>query len=500
MSYFSKAANVLIEVTFNVTFVFLGIYKEVLNNTMIKNIVDKIADRTRWGYLAAFILLLISYIVSYVSAQNLMKQEHLLNHTNEVIHDLDNVKSFVTEGESAVRGYLINNKKVFLSQYYTSRDNTDSTFKRVKVLTADNPLQQNSLDSLRTLIDSKFSWLENGISIFDSMHKIPPQMIDNSIEGVTRMARVVNFVHIIQNEERKLWTKRYGRVATYSDTIKAFNIISLVTAILLTFYSIITFTKENKAKKEASRKAAAFREQLEIRVDELAALNLELIELRNLEKFAVTGRISRAIAHEVRNPLTNINLATEQLRGEITPGGDVNLLFDMISRNSDRINLLISDLLNSTRMSELNYTKSSINDILDSSLELAQDRIQLKQIHVVKEYEPDVCHILADSQKVQIAFLNIIVNAIEAMDEYGILHITTQTKNNRCVTVISDTGKGMTKADVERLFEPYFTTKEKGTGLGLTNTQNIILSHKANISAESKPGKGTSFTISFDFA
>ena len=94
----------------------------------------------------------------------------------------------------------------------------------------------------------------------------------------------------------------------------------------------------------------------------------------------------------------------------------------------------------------------------------------------------------------------IVLNAIEAMDEHGILQITTRTKNRRCTATITDNGRGMTKADVGRLFEPYFTTKEKGTGLGLTNTQNIILSHGASISAESTPGKGTTFTLSFDFA
>ena len=467
---------------------------------MINNIVDKIADRIRWGYLAAFLLLLISYIVSFVSAQNLMNQASLVNHTNEVIHDLDNVISFVTKAESAGRGYVINNKQAFLSQYYLSRDNTDSTFKRVKSLTADNELQQDNLDTLKALIQARFLWLEKGISIFDSTHKISNDLLAISNEGVDKMIKVENFVHKIEDEERKLWTTRYARIAKYSDTIKVFNILSIIMAILLTFYSILTFNKENKAKKEASRKAAALREQLEIRVDELAALNLELIELRNLEKFAVTGRISRTIAHEVRNPLTNINLAVEQLRSEIPPGEDINLLFEMISRNSNRINLLISDLLNSTRITELSYTKCSINDVLDGSLELAEDRIKLKQINVIKEYESDVCHILVDPDKIQIAFLNIIVNAIEAMDEYGTLHITTQTRNNRCTTIIRDNGKGMTKADVGRLFEPYFTTKEKGTGLGLTNTQNIILSHHANISAESEPGKGTSFTITFDFA
>ena len=314
------------------------------------------------------------------------------------------------------------------------------------------------------------------------------------------MNRVEDFAYQIQNEERKLFQERNGRLAKYSNIIKDFTIISLIVAILLTFYSIITFNKENKAKKEASEKANAYRQQLELRIDELAALNLELIELRNIEKFAATGRISRTIAHEVRNPLTNINLATEQLRNEIAANEDADILFEMISRNSNRINQLISNLLDSTRISELQYIKSSINDVLDSSLEFASDRVELKQIKVVKDYDKDIYPILVDQEKIKIAFLNIIVNAIEAMDDGGTLHLSTETRNNRCVTKITDTGKGMSKEDVARLFEPYFTTKEKGTGLGLTNTQNIILAHNGKIRVESELGKGTSFTISFNFA
>ena len=467
---------------------------------MIKNIADRIADRVRWGYLGAFILLLISYIVSYFSAQKLMEQAHMVNHTNEVIHDLDNVISFVTKAESAFRGYIINDKIILLSQYYTSHDNADSTFKRVRRLTIDNPAQQKNLDTLKKLMDEKFILIDNDIANFNSAHTISGTILENNEERIFRTIKVENFVHKIENEERKLWATRYGEVAKYSRTIKAFNFISLIMAIVLTFYSILTFNKENKAKKEASKKAAAFHEQLESRIDELAALNVELIELRNMEKFAVTGRISRTIAHEVRNPLTNINLAAEQLRSEMPPNEEMNILFDMISRNSNRINQLISDLLNSTRMTELDNQKSSINSLMDSSLQLAQDRINLKQIKVVKDYEADVCDILVDPEKVKIAFLNLIVNSIEAMEEQGVLHITTKTRNDKCVTIIKDNGKGMNKADVGRLFEPYFTTKEKGSGLGLTNTQNIILSHNASISAESEPGKGTSFTISFNFA
>ena len=83
------------------------------------------------------------------------------------------------------------------------------------------------------------------------------------------------------------------------------------------------------------------------------------------------------------------------------------------------------------------------------------------------------------------------------MDEYGTLEISTSVKNNRCIVKISDTGRGLSKSNMDRLFEPYFTTKEKGNGLGLANAQNIILSHQGSISAESEPGKGTTFTISF---
>ncbi len=467
---------------------------------MLKNIVDKIADRTRWGYLAAFIILLISYIVSFVSTQNLMKQSRLVNNSNEVLHGLDNIVAYVTQAESAARGYIITNRKDLLSRYENSRENADSALKSVQILTSDDVRQQKNLDSLKFLVNDKFLWLGNILAIFDSTHTITPKILNTRDEGVSRMNKVEHFVQHIQSVEKELWSERTNQLTKYSDTIKIFTIISLIVAILLTFYSIVTFNKENQAKREADKKATTYRQQLEMRVDELAALNLELIELRNIEKFAVTGRISRTIAHEVRNPLTNINLATEQLKNEVESNEDVNLLFEMISRNSNRINQLISDLLNSTRTSELRYEKASANDVIDRSLEFAIDRIELKHINVIKDYDPGICPILVDQEKIVIALLNIIVNSIEAMDDYGTLHIFTKNKIDRCIITISDNGKGMTSEDANRLFEPYFTTKEKGTGLGLTNTQNIILAHNAKISVESQLGKGTSFTIAFNFA
>lgn len=464
------------------------------------NFVDKIADRIRMGYLAAFLLLLVSYVLTFSSTQKLIDQSKWVNHTSEVIHDLDNVVASVTRSESDFRGYLATGSLELLADYHKRRLDADTTLRRVKRLTMDNSERRSKIDSLFKLINKKFLWMDNDIKVFDSTKNLSNYISGSNGQELIVMRQLEDYTHEIQRAEKNLLKARTGDVTRYSRIIKIINIVSIFLAILLTLYSIITFNKENKAKLIADQQSNEFRRQLEERFGQLAALNTELIELRNIEKFAVTGRISRTIAHEVRNPLTNINLAVEHLKSEIENTEETTMLFEMITRNTDRINQLISNLLNSTRTSELQLVKASINDVLDKSLEFAQDRIDLKKIKVIKNYIPDVCPILVNNEKIYIAFLNIIVNAIESMPENGTLELTTENINGRCVAKIKDTGKGMSKADVGKLFEPYFTTKENGHGLGLTNTQNIILSHNANIAAESEPDKGTTFTITFSYA
>ncbi len=466
---------------------------------MVKNIFDKIANRTRVGFLAAFVLLVISYILTFISTQKVITQDYWINHTNEVIHDLDNILGFITKGESAFRGYIITNDKKLLDEYGQSEIETYTTFRDLKLLTADNKEQQKNLDTVHEVIDQKFIWIGEIISDFSSTHKIPRALLEGDAQGITKTKNIENYVHKMQATEKKLWNMQSQKVSEYADLIRVLNIASIIIAIILTLYSLIVFNKENKAKQEASQKAAEFQEQLQNRVKQLADLNAELIDLRSLEKYSVTGRIARAIAHEVRNPLTNINLATEQLCSELISTESTEMLFNMIARNSERINQLVSDLLNSTRVSELSFEKVSINDVINQSLDMAYDRVELKHIKVVRNYDLDICTISVDVEKITIAFLNIIVNAIEAMDDYGILNIKTAAIHNRCIAKFTDTGKGMNKSEMERLFEPYFTTKEKGNGLGLANTQNIILGHDGSITAQSEPGKGTTFTVAFNF-
>lgn len=465
---------------------------------MIKKFVDNVGKKVRWGYFIAFIILLITYILTFYSSKELLKQASMVNHTNLVINTLDNLEESIIIAESSVRGYLLTNNDNFLSDYDNSPYTVDSLFKKLKILTNDNQLQQLRIDSLKSLVGKRFSIFP--LSLYQYRHS--GYIITDSLRNLTYiekslMSDIRKIGKQIKKDENSVIIEKNQNVSSFSEFTKIISIISLIIAILLTFYSLDKFNRSNKARQQADKNADEFREQLELRVAELNKLNTELVELKSIEKFAVTGRISRTIAHEVRNPLTNINLAAEHLRSEISPAAETDILLDMITRNSNRINQLISDLLNSTKVSLLEYQKISINDLLDTSLEFAQDRIELKGIKVIKNYALNACDISVDIQKMNIAFLNIIVNAVESMEpNMGILNIKTEQTKDHCIAIISDNGKGMNEEEVTRLFEPYFTTKENGTGLGLTNTQNIILSHKAKIKAQSIPGKGTSFIIS----
>jgi signal transduction histidine kinase len=125
--------------------------------------------------------------------------------------------------------------------------------------------------------------------------------------------------------------------------------------------------------------------------------------------------------------------------------------------------------------------------------------MSLNGIQIMKRYSSNIGNTELDIDKMQIAFLNIIINAIEAMEPgKGELEIGSFLKNKKCLIYIKDNGKGMHKDELSRVFEPYFTSKANGNGLGLTNTQNIILNHKGNIHVESTPGKGTAFIIALN--
>jgi PAS domain S-box-containing protein len=221
-------------------------------------------------------------------------------------------------------------------------------------------------------------------------------------------------------------------------------------------------------------------------------------ELIRLEKMMMTANIARSIAHEVRNPLTNINLSLEQFAAEIAERGDLSVYLDIIRRNTKRINELITAMLNSSKPSQLSLSPGSLNDVLEKTLRMAADRIKLQKVQIERQFDSNLSDVLLDQDKLVMALLNIINNAIEAVEpEKGTLSLRTWQDIEQEYVAIEDNGHGIEASELDKLFDAFHTGKRGGMGLGLTSTQNIINSHKAKISVESEVEKGTCFTIAF---
>lgn len=220
-------------------------------------------------------------------------------------------------------------------------------------------------------------------------------------------------------------------------------------------------------------------------------------ELVQAEKLLAAGKLSRILAHEIRNPLTNIQLALEQLKDEFEVHKDeAAIYFDVLQRNTDRVGNLITALLNSSRPKTLQRLPQNTNDIVNKALDLVKDRLTLQEIELKTQLAKTALQASVDSEQLMLALVNILVNGIEAMQAgKGELKVQTRAKNGFVEIEIADNGCGMTNEEAEMLFEPFYTKKQGGTGLGLTTVQNIIQSHEGKIAVYSKLKRGSRFTI-----
>lgn len=220
-------------------------------------------------------------------------------------------------------------------------------------------------------------------------------------------------------------------------------------------------------------------------------------KLARAEKVVLTGRMVRTIAHEIRNPLTNIALALANLDNP-KMDDDERMMLGMIKNNCDRINDLLTELLDSSRPAELELQDVEVRELFGQVAELAHDRLQLQEIRLQEKYPENPVTVQVDLPKMKLALNNIFINAIEAMEHGGTLSVEVKDLEKRIDILISDTGKGIPKDDLAHLFDPFYTTKDGGTGLGLTAVQNILQSHDWGVDVESEAGEGTTFYLTID--
>ncbi|MDP3042343.1 MAG: PAS domain S-box protein [Candidatus Omnitrophota bacterium] len=241
-------------------------------------------------------------------------------------------------------------------------------------------------------------------------------------------------------------------------------------------------------------------------------------QLIQAEKMEVIGRLASGVAHEVKNPLGIILQGVNYLEGKISSEEkDMFEIVQMMKNNIKRADNIVCALLEFSRAGELNLKAEDINSILESSLSLVRYKINPPDIEIFKELASDLPKVSIDSNKMEQVFINLLLNAVDAMPRGGKLFMRSypiqlhDSKNDlgrrngnyfkltekAVVVQIEDTGNGILEENLRKVFDPFFTTKgpKNGVGLGLAVTKNIIDMHKGIIDIESKVGKGTKVSI-----
>lgn len=226
-------------------------------------------------------------------------------------------------------------------------------------------------------------------------------------------------------------------------------------------------------------------------------------QLHQAEKGAVVGRLASAIAHEIRNPLNYINLTLDHLRSTFAPEdpqkrATFERLANQLKSEVARINTHITDFLSYSRPSRLETQPLNLRDEAEDALRMIEGQAAEAGIETRIEEQDRVPEVMADRQALRSVLTNLMLNSLQAMDGEGgsvVVNISSQKKTDRVQLEIIDTGRGIAPEDISKVFEPYYSTKETGTGLGLAIVKKAIDEHGGTIIVTSRPGSGTSFTI-----
>jgi len=232
------------------------------------------------------------------------------------------------------------------------------------------------------------------------------------------------------------------------------------------------------------------------RTEELKVMQDRVIQA---DRLASLGKIAAGIAHEVNNPLGGILALSSLVLEDINQQDPIRQNIEEVVKQSIRCRDIVKGLLQFSRQTEAKMSPVKINDILNNTLALIEKQAIFYNIEVEKKFNQDLPLVMVDDSQFQQVFMNIILNAVQAMNEKGSLTLTTDVdeQDNMVIISISDTGCGIPANKIDKVFDPFFTTKEvgKGTGLGLSIAYGIVTRHNGRMSVESKVGEGTTFKI-----
>lgn len=239
-----------------------------------------------------------------------------------------------------------------------------------------------------------------------------------------------------------------------------------------------------------------------IHVEDVSEKRWKEARLRRAESLASLTTLAAGVAHEIKNPLGSIGIHIQLMQrmlaaSESVKSDDISGYLDIVNEEVERLNRIVMDFLFAVRPMDINLEDHDLNALLHEIMDFMKYEIEEADVELVEDYQVDIPHILLDDKFIKQAILNIVKNALNALPEGGNLTVSTRCRGDEVVLRIIDDGTGMSEELLNKIFEPYFTTNEFGSGIGLTIVYKIIKEHRGEISVISQEGKGTTFTISF---
>ena len=222
-------------------------------------------------------------------------------------------------------------------------------------------------------------------------------------------------------------------------------------------------------------------------------------QMSQTEKLTSLGLLAAGVAHEVNTPLAVISNYIQMLAKQMPEGDPRHAIIEKIVKQTFRASEIVNNLLNFSRTGPSELADVDVNHVVEETLSLVSHPLKTSQIQVVKQLDPALPPVRGSANKLQQVFLNLFLNARDAMPAGGMLEVRTATHNGSVEIEVVDTGNGISREHIHKIFDPFFTTKPggRGTGLGLSVSYGIIKEHAGKIDVRSTPGRGTSFHVEF---
>jgi two-component system NtrC family sensor kinase len=215
------------------------------------------------------------------------------------------------------------------------------------------------------------------------------------------------------------------------------------------------------------------------------------------EKLAAVGQLAAGVAHEINNPLTAILANAQMLQRRLPVDDELQESVDLIARAGERASQVVRNLLDFARKEEYRLVLTDVNETIQRAIELVQHELSKRAIHLIFEPDPNLPRLLASRDHLSGVWLNLLLNAIDAIDRDGTIRVGTRLSAEKLYVTITDSGSGIPPERINRIFEPFYTTKApgRGTGLGLSVCHRVVRQHGGSIQVNSQEGVGTEFTV-----